>query len=72
MRFDEPGVVLSRVYLNSREERESLLVDPRNLPTGFPSILNPTGMSNERKEYLYHEIRKFCKEETKDLVCPMH
>jgi hypothetical protein len=30
----------------------------------------PNGLSDARKTYLFKEIRYFCKEEAKDLVCP--
>lgn len=29
-----------------------------------------TGMSKERKEYLHKNIRPYCKEEFKDVLCP--
>ena len=39
-------------------------------PTVLPCKLNPEGLSDERKLYLYREIRPFCKRGTEDLVAP--
>ena len=33
-------------------------------------IVPPKGMDDAGRAYLYKEIREFCSEETKDLVCP--
>ena len=35
-----------------------------------PPIIPPPGLSAERQWYLYHKIREFCPEETRDIVCP--
>ena len=37
---------------------------------GRPDIVPPKGLSLERQLYLYHQIRPFCDEATKDVVCP--
>ena len=63
------GVVYTKKYLEYPEITHNLLKDPAILPTGMPEIIKPNGMSNERKQYLCKEIRYFCKEEAKDLVC---
>ena len=34
----------------------------------LPTIITPTGFNLERQQYLYDEIREFCKEGTEDLV----
>lgn len=39
-------------------------------PIGFPDVVTPAGMARQRKEYLFNNIRTFCKEEYKDLLCP--
>ena len=39
-------------------------------PIGFLDVMTPAGMTRERKEYLFKNIRTFCKEEYKDLLCP--
>ena len=33
-------------------------------------LISPSGMSKERADYLYKEIREFCKDGTEDLVAP--
>ena len=36
----------------------------------LPAILDPNGLSPERKAYLYKEIRKFCRPDDADLTAP--
>lgn len=49
-----------------------LLKDPSNLLQQgiLPSQIKPEGLSDERKGYLFHEIRQYCKSGTEDLVAP--
>lgn len=37
---------------------------------GFPVEIIPEGLSEARKKYLFENIRPYCKQETKDLLCP--
>ena len=43
------------------------------IPPGsvLPQKINPEGLSEERRNYLYREIRQFCKPGTEDLVAPV-
>ena len=36
----------------------------------LPPIIHPEGLTQERKQYLYWEIRQFCKPGTENLVAP--
>lgn len=36
----------------------------------MPDVVAPAGLSQDRSDYLYKEIREFCKEQCKDIVCP--
>ena len=49
-----------------------LLKDRAVLPPAsqLPAKLNPAGLSQERKEYLFREIRPFRNPGTEDLVAP--
>ncbi|MCG8625900.1 MAG: hypothetical protein MJE68_28370, partial [Proteobacteria bacterium] len=38
--------------------------------TDLPPVIPPSGLSLERQQYLFEKIREFCREGTKDLVCP--
>ena len=38
--------------------------------SALPSTLSPSGLSEQRKQYLYKEIRGFCEEKYKDITCP--
>ena len=69
--------VPDRVYFkelhSSPEQSLMLLIDRAVLPPAsqLPAKLNPAGLSQERKEYLFREIRPFCKPGTEpDLVAP--
>lgn len=37
---------------------------------GFPDQIFPEGLPIDRQQYLYNEIREFCRPGTEDLVCP--
>ena len=71
-RFDakRPGIVDSKEFRDSSEQEVSLLKNINNVPTGMPSAITPESLSLERKLYLFKEIRDFCKDEVKDLICP--
>ena len=73
-RFDKntPGVVHLRLHSDSPEEKRRLMKD-QNWNTNasdLPPIIPPSGMSLERQQYLFEKIREFCRDGTKDLVCP--
>ena len=36
----------------------------------LPSVIKPTGLTEERRTYLYNNIREFCKEDLRDSVFP--
>ena len=73
-RFDKssPGAVYLRVHSDSVEEKRILVKDPSWKPdaTDLPPLIQPTGLSLDRQTYLFEKIRDFCREDTKDLVCP--
>ena len=50
-----------------------LLKDGAVIPPGsvLPQRINPERLSDERRNYLYREIRQFCKPATEDLVAPV-
>ena len=70
---DEPGVVYCREFLSSPEQAFFLLRNGVAIPPGsvLPQKINPEGLSEERRNYLYREIRQFCKPGTEDLVAPV-
>ena len=68
---DEPGKLFFKEYHSSTEQSIQLLRNPANLPPSVPPVkLRPQGLSQERKQYLYREIRQFCKQGTEELVGP--
>ena len=56
--------------VTSPEQPFMLLKDQANLPPSSVLLFRPYGLSQERKNYLFREIRQFCKPGTEDLVAP--
>ena len=55
-------------------EREINMVKDCNwkpTATQLPPIIQPPGLSQERKQYLFEKIREFCPPHCHDLVCPV-
>ena len=73
-RFSEasPGMVFCKELVTSPEQPFMLLKDQANLPPSSvpPPTIRPNGLSQQRKNYLFREIRQFCKPGTEDLVAP--
>lgn len=69
---DSPGMVYCKEFVTSPEQSFQLLRDPTILPPSsvLPPTVNPDGLTDERKSYLYREIRPFCKPGTEDFVAP--
>ena len=65
---DAPDTLVVRDYSDS--PARNVVVGKGSLPKGLPPIIRPQGLSMERQNYLYGEIREFCREGTEDLVCP--
>ena len=65
-------MVFCKEFVTSPEQQFMLLKDRANLPPSsvLPSTISPDGLSQERKDYLFREIRQFCKPGTEDLVAP--
>ena len=74
-RFDKdfPGTVFCKQHWFSEERAINLLRNENRLPQPgqLPAIVNPQGISRERAEYLYREIREFCRDGTENLVAPV-
>ena len=69
---DEPGVVYCKESVSSPEQRFVLLKNGAVIPpvAVLPEQIKPEGLSEERKDYLYREIRQFCRQGTENLVAP--
>ena len=70
---DSPGVVFCKEFVKSPEQSFALLKGRGIIPPSsvLPSIVRPDGLSQECKNYLYQEMRQFCKPGTVDLVAPV-
>ena len=64
---DYPGTVFCKTYWYSEEKAINLL---RRAPEAgeLPPTVPPSGISRERAEYLYKEIREFCRVGMENLV----
>ena len=68
---DHPGKVFCSESGDSPEKEFQMLKDVSHLPPrDLPSEISPSGLDEERKNYLYREIREFCRPGTEDLVAP--
>jgi hypothetical protein len=65
---DNPGVVELKVYVDSSTTKQTIAL--AECPKTLPAVIEPKGMDAQRKRYLFQHIREFCREETKDIVCP--
>lgn len=67
---DEPGIVYCKESVSSPEQQFVLLKNRAVIPPAavLPQEINPEGLSQERKNYLYREIRQFCRPGTENLV----
>ena len=67
---ENPGMVFYKEFATSPEQSFMLLKNNAILPPTLPEVINPDGLTEERKNYLYREIRQFCKPGTEDIVAP--
>lgn len=69
---NEPGKIYVKENSFSPEQSFSLLQNPLNLPQQgvLPRQIKPEGLREDRKRYLFNEIRQYCKTGTEDLVAP--
>ena len=68
---EHPGVVFCRLLSGSEEIEFHILKDPAVRPQNhLPLPVVPLGLDEDRKRYLYREIREFCRPGTEDLVAP--
>ena len=69
----KPGVCLIKDHSDSTEREITILKKNHQWsphPDILPSLVEPDGLSHERKKYLFEKIREFCPAECRDLVCP--
>ena len=72
-RFDKGhhGIVFVRKFANA-EEMEITIIKPNTCidRSALPSEIIPSGLSEERKQYLFEHVRPFCDERYRDITCP--
>ena len=64
----DSGKLFTKEYVECENTEHSILRGAA--PQGMPAIVAPAGLDRKRQTYLYKEIREFCTDETKDIVCP--
>ena len=68
---ESPGRVSYKESVHSPQQSFMLLRSPAVVPPAtLPPTVKPDGLAEERKRYLYREIRPFCKPSTEDIVAP--
>lgn len=70
---NEPSIVYCKELLSSPEQAFQSLKDHAVIPPAsvLPQTINLEGLSKERRNYLFREIRQFCRSGTEDLVAPV-
>jgi len=75
-RFDasSPGKVHFKEHANSAEKEISIfkkdVTAAKVRKAKLPNVTSPAGLSRERQEYLYKEVRLYVKPEYRDITCP--
>ena len=68
---ERSGIMFYKQFSDGSEESFSILRKEDSLPPSNPPVpLEPKGLDQQRKLYLFNEIRQFCKEGTEDLIAP--
>ena len=71
---DSPGIVHAKERIDSTETHVSIFkrgVSVRKVRNaGLPRSLSPAGLSQERQQYLYTQIRPFVRPDFQDITCP--
>ena len=69
---ESPGMVSYKESVSSPQQSFMLRENLADVPASgaLPPIIEPDGLTEERKQYLYQEIRAFCKPGTEDFVAP--
>ena len=67
-----PGKVLLRCVADGPVTEVNILkVNSALVHNDLPPVVPPKGLTSERQWYLYDKIRRYCREECKDLTCPL-
>ena len=75
-RFDasSPGKVYIKEYTNSTEREISIfkkgITAAKVQKAKLPTAILPAGLTRERQEYLYKEVRPYVRPEYQDITCP--
>ena len=69
----KPGNVELKHFSDSEASSFRMLADQSWTPNSLelPPRITPTGLSAKRQWYLHDQIREFCRDDSKDLVCPL-
>ena len=68
---DKPGIVLPKKHADTEGKEMTFLKENCSGLECGPEVIPAKGLSPDRQWYLYDQIRQFCPESTKDLVCPL-
>ena len=72
---DNPGVIHAKEHLESPEVKISIFKRGVNAvkvrSAGIPDEISPGGLTRERQEYLYTQVRPFMRPGYEDITCPL-
>ena len=67
---DKPGTVIVKLHPDTESKELQPLKNNWSAFESGPDVIPPKGLSLDRQWYLFDQIRQFCPDSTKDLVCP--
>lgn len=70
---DAPGVVFLKKKADDTDEVRFVICKTHLLQmseTDVPDVINPAGLSSQRKRYLYSQVRPLVRAEFRDVLCP--
>ena len=70
MSAEDPGFVTCLKTFDDTPVRVRVVEDIAAITRNLPEVIPPKGLSRNRKEYLFTDIREFCTNETKDITAP--
>lgn len=66
----KPGVVVVRTSSDSEEIEVQVLRPRAQFPASLPPVLPAGGLSRQRQEYLYKNVRPYVRPSFQDITCP--
>ena len=70
-RANQPGFVFVKTDINGPEIKKRILKKNVNVQAGDrPRVIEPAGLTRDRKKYLYQSVRPYVRERYQNVTCP--